>query len=1706
MVPQWMPQNIQKRLLKYVLEQLSLFSEIDLPNLDVSIGTNSKITLRSLQLDIDKFNVPGVYIRNGTIDKMDLLLTVSDGVNISCDGIHITMTPSSVNKGGGSDSKIKFSLTKSTVDLAKSATFEDYVDTDLDDDEFMASLEDSIIKSHHHTIQQDDPESYKLNGMMAKAVEYALSKLQVNMHDITITIVCDLTTLEVHIDSSTLTSDGEVKSVRVEGIEVRVVRPGHTGHTETSEDSSPDDEYNDMVMSTSFMAESKNEVRSSLLESVMNTQNSSASVYMSARTEFFDAESQPESHIEYPPAKNVHDKTVIAFIDEVSITFNGLQHLEDIKVKIGKIKVAASPIPDILPSLLTSISQFGKLAMAMQTDPREVKEDNSTDSETPTLLEDMIIEQIEVSLYSELESEGGSRLVINNLKIEQRNTNYCMGSATTVKIVRKGSDSYNIFEFSSQAAKAVATDFEFEIQSLESSQWTIVLPKAGVFNLDKECILWISEYYEKIKPSLDLIASNVEESMFPSTNKKSGFSIKTMDMTFNIKLSEAEILAFKMSPLLYNSLDGVLKVDHVECLLNESRNKLFGIDSIGYKRYSESPKKVRGFDGNNQQECSFKAFGELSVDRIQLKSELKLLRRLYQVYNDWMEEIKQNTIPIVLSKTPKRGKNVHIANSLFLGRTLHIDLNIVVNSIDWTLMNISESFGDITGSIREMGLCKFRNGTFTAFSMGINVYREYKGAVEYLSTVANPEFISKPMVFVKHRDSTTVYLRNMYLSYYGAWLTMFADAGGEAIIEEEATKVLDRGRPRHHSVDIPVIMSDIIIGLAPVHINSRGALVLQKGNMDVVIDESGSVIIQSSFSSISIFLIDDKFNILSDRQSKIYRGRTDVSWTLPAIMKSKGFVNVGFCNTMFLHGTMGSSNSMLSALSEPLSYKEFHPLVDLKLDLDLLKLWLCADSAQCLMQLTKDLKEPVNFTFDERYKTESQEVDTYSGVEDDFFASKQMQADDKEVNEIPSSSLLVSPSSSSFLSLKIVEDFYDGNFDEASEVPSVPQSLSSHVSRSQSRGENLPIDKQHFANTEARNPKVIPLSLSVAVRKGLFYLYDGYDWKETRIQIYDAVRRVQKKGDIKADEVRREQECEQKEKGLNRNSDEDFSADGNEDIVGETLFESIHLGVHAGESLGSVYDQINASIGARDSDTGGTSSAASSESFKLCQSRAELLTSMHAHEGKLRLKRSKNHKVSIEVEDVDITSLLISDEEPHPTEKPAVFENEESAELVGRIGIRVGDVKVVDNLPSSSWKMLLGYMWEAGDREFGSSVLKIGIDNVRPVPQMAATELSLHISILPLRLYVDQDTLDFTTRFLGFRDLRFTVTEMAEDEELFLEKVKVESVKVKLDYKPKKVDYSGIKSGHTTEFMNFFILEGSSMILKGVTLYGVSGFERLHDLLNEIWMSDIKRNQLGGILAGVAPVKSLVKLGSGFKDLVMVPIKEYNKDKRVWRSLEKGASSFGKTTGNEMLRLGVKLAAGTQALLENTEEILGGEGSAGRLSDGGKDNIRRSIAGRSRGSVDSFGEDEDSGRYGKYYYRPAKEPIDEEAIISEDEVEAEALIKAEAEAEAEAKAERHVMSLYSNQPRNLNSGLQTAYESLERNLETAKDALVTAGTRASQSGSAQTAAMEFARATPVMIIRPMIGTTEAISRALLGRLNDVDPEERKRSQDKYKND
>lgn len=67
------------------------------------------------------------------------------------------------------------------------------------------------------------------------------------------------------------------------------------------------------------------------------------------------------------------------------------------------------------------------------------------------------------------------------------------------------------------------------------------------------------------------------------------------------------------------------------------------------------------------------------------------------------------------------------------------------------------------------------------------------------------------------------------------------------------------------------------------------------------------------------------------------------------------------------------------------------------------------------------------------------------------------------------------------------------------------------------------------------------------------------------------------------------------------------------------------------------------------------------------------------------------------------------------------------------------------------------------------------------------------------------------------------------------EHVEIFPVDIKLDYKPRRVDYRALKEGKTIELMNFFHFDGAEMTLRHITLKGVSLVHEISGLCNSLF-------------------------------------------------------------------------------------------------------------------------------------------------------------------------------------------------------------------------------------------------------------------------------
>ena len=707
----------------------------------------------------------------------------------------------------------------------------------------------------------------------------------------------------------------------------------------------------------------------------------------------------------------------------------------------------------------------------------------------------------------------------------------------------------------------------------------------------------------------------------------------------------------------------------------------------------------------------------------------------------------------------------------------------------------------------------------------------------------------------------------------------------------------------------------------------------------------------------------------------------------------------------------------------------------------LLVLETCADSTQTLIQLVDSLAPPPAPSADPRYHTEPMDpedlMSAFSGEE--YGQSGRGEADpildlsnEADVSDLSDEFEMIgsfydprNPDGEAEEDDSVVEDSrYD---DDAPRAPfSAPQFVVFRHSRS---GTSLKRIDNHLLAMQNRKmiqgwvsspngtgavPEVAqdecPFRLELQCGTFIWNLFDGYDWPRTRDAISTAVDKVQS-------------QAEKRRVERNRRAD----AEDDESEIGDFLFQSIWIAVPPNRDENELRRRINRQMDDDVSETATETTMASHATSRPAMARRKSRS--------LRLERSKRHKVSIEVNKLKATVTVTP---------PGALETQSI------VVADVGDLEIFDHIPTSTWRKFVTYLHDAGGRPMDKPLIHLELLTVKPKPELAATEFVIKANVMPLRLHVDQDTLDFIVRFFAFKDEQ-APRPAQPSEPPFIQRCEVRAVPLVLDYKPKKIDYVGLRSGKTKELMNIIALDESSIQLKRLIVFGISGFDNLQDTLHDLWVGDVIRNQLPTVLRGLGPLRPLANVGGGVRQLIVVPMTEYQKDGRLLRSIRKGASVFTRTTTSEIARLAARVAMGAGTVLEGAEGLLSPGGAASPSSP--------------RDDTD----DSDGG------HGPA--------------------------AGAQHHGRGAAVSHYAQQPLTVAAGLRSAARLLERDLASARDAIIAVGADVRESETAADVARAVARGAPAVVLKPAIGATRALGTALLGAGNALDKESRRKVED-----
>ncbi len=363
-------------------------------------------------------------------------------------------------------------------------------------------------------------------------------------------------------------------------------------------------------------------------------------------------------------------------------------------------------------------------------------------------------------------------------------------------------------------------------------------------------------------------------------------------------------------------------------------------------------------------------------------------------------------------------------------------------------------------------------------------------------------------------------------------------------------------------------------------------------------------------------------------------------------------------------------------------------------------------------------------------------------------------------------------------------------------------------------------------------------------------------------------------------------------------------------------------------------------------------------------------------------------------------------------------------------------------------------------------------------------ECTLDIAMDPLRLYIDQDALMLFLSFLdekqgseacnrGQRASSPSGPSTCHDhdggelldmplEPVFIQKLHLSPLSVRLDYKPKRLDVADLFGGQYVQLLNVFSLEDASIALPSTTLFGVSSMDNLVDGLARNWMPHLRQTQVPAMANGVSTIRTISNVSGGISDLILLPIEAYQHDGQLLKGLRLGGASFFHSTIAESMRVVAGVAATTQVILEHADDLFTGSSLAPPSAAEGHRATGRDDAGLDPCSHDALYGDRAAGL----------------------------------------KKDSKWMSV--NPPSTARKGLYDAYESITSSLIESTQTIIAVPIRVYEESGPEGAIKAVLRAVPVAVLRPMIGISGGLRSVLTGMHNSIDAVRKEEARTKFK--
>jgi hypothetical protein len=232
---------------------------------------------------------------------------------------------------------------------------------------------------------------------------------------------------------------------------------------------------------------------------------------------------------------------------------------------------------------------------------------------------------------------------------------------------------------------------------------------------------------------------------------------------------------------------------------------------------------------------------------------------------------------------------------------------------------------------------------------------------------------------------------------------------------------------------------------------------------------------------------------------------------------------------------------------------------------------------------------------------------------------------------------------------------------------------------------------------------------------------------------------------------------------------------------------------------------------------------------------------------KTRQRRCKDDVLELVLEDLQFRTDIRDNAEHSSSSSNNTF----------RLAIK--NIYVYDHLASSTVRTALSY-WQDEQihpRETNANMFRLFVRN-------ASSELKIRVSVLPVRVNIDQEAVYTVARFLEHISTCLSDNnnkQQESDDVIFIQSININAIKIKLDYIPRRLPtMSQIREMQLLEILSVIPLEKMELVLCETQLDSISSIQRLISEIGSRWGNDVMRKQLHRCVAGVQAYVSFFSL------------------------------------------------------------------------------------------------------------------------------------------------------------------------------------------------------------------------------------------------------